>query len=55
MNSVQTPKSPAAACDLYEKVSHVVPEIEWAVHAPYIDAINRLKKAAKPSSWPTIT
>ncbi len=30
--------------DLYAKVSHVVPEIEWAVHAPYIVAINKLKK-----------
>lgn len=29
---------------LYEKVAHVVPEIEWAVHAPYIHAINKLKR-----------
>ncbi|HET7335872.1 MAG TPA: quinolinate synthase NadA [Rhizomicrobium sp.] len=29
---------------LYEKVAHVVPEIEWAVHAPYIYAINKLKR-----------
>jgi quinolinate synthase len=29
---------------LYGKVSHVIPEIEWAVHAPLIDEINRLKK-----------
>src|ERR1700744_5525903 len=35
---------PAATRALYGKVSHVVPEIEFAVHAPYIDAINRLKK-----------
>src|SRR3954447_11904477 len=28
---------------LYERVSNVVPEIEWAIHAPYIAAINRLK------------
>jgi quinolinate synthase len=29
---------------LYAKVAHVIPEIEWAVHAPVISAINRLKK-----------
>ena len=29
---------------LYGRVSHIMPEIEWAVHAPYIDAINTLKK-----------
>jgi quinolinate synthase len=33
---------PASA--LYARVSHVIPEIEWAVHAPLIDQINRLKK-----------
>ncbi len=37
-------KSRAKRAALYKKVSHVVPEIEWAVHAPYIAAINRLKK-----------
>jgi quinolinate synthase len=30
--------------DLYARVSHVMPEVEWAVHAPYIKAINELKK-----------
>jgi len=30
--------------DIYEKVSHVIPEIEWAVHAPCVSAINALKK-----------
>ncbi|MEM7215868.1 MAG: quinolinate synthase NadA [Pseudomonadota bacterium] len=29
---------------LYEKVKHHIPEIEWPVHAPYVHAINRLKK-----------
>ncbi len=29
---------------LYEKVSRVVPEIEWPFFAPYIEAINILKK-----------
>lgn len=29
---------------LYEKVKHHIPEIEWPVHAPYVFAINKLKK-----------
>jgi quinolinate synthase len=29
---------------LYEKVSRVIPKIEWPFHAPYVEAINRLKK-----------
>jgi quinolinate synthase len=28
----------------YERVRHVIPEVEWPVHAPYVAAINRLKK-----------
>ncbi len=39
-----TPDVARATRGLYGKVSHVMPEIEWAVHAPYIDAINKLKK-----------
>jgi quinolinate synthase len=39
-----TPEIARATRSLYERVSNVVPEIEWAVHAPYIDAINRLKR-----------
>ena len=29
---------------LYTKVAHVIPQIEWPVHAPYIHAINALKR-----------
>lgn len=29
---------------LYDKVARVIPEIEWPFHAPYVEAINRLKK-----------
>jgi quinolinate synthase len=29
---------------LYERVKTVIPAMEWAVHLPYIDAINRLKR-----------
>ena len=39
-----TPEIARSTADLYRKVAHVVPEIEWAVHAPYIAAINRLKR-----------
>ena len=28
----------------YEKVKRVIPEIEWPMHAPYIKAINEIKK-----------
>jgi quinolinate synthase len=39
--------SPAIAAEtapLYQRVSRVMPEMEWPVHAPYIAAINRLKR-----------
>ena len=29
---------------IYQKISKVMPEIEWSVHAPYIYKINQLKK-----------
>ena len=29
---------------IYKKISKVMPEIEWSVHAPYIHKINQLKK-----------
>ena len=30
--------------NIYNKISSVVPEIEWKVHAPLIKKINELKK-----------
>ena len=30
--------------DIYKKISSVVPEIEWKVHTPLIEKINKLKK-----------
>jgi quinolinate synthase len=30
--------------NLYRRVSHVIPELEWAVHAPFIGAIAGLKR-----------
>ena len=34
---------------IYHKVSKVIPEIEWAFHAPLIHKINMLKKRKKCS------
>ncbi|MBM4221063.1 MAG: quinolinate synthase NadA, partial [Gammaproteobacteria bacterium] len=33
--------------ELYERVRHVIPEVEWPVHAPLISAINHLKRERK--------
>ena len=39
-----TPAIARATQGLYAKVAHVVPQIEWSVHAPYVKAINELKR-----------
>jgi quinolinate synthase len=39
-----TPEVARETEHLYERVAHHIPRIEWPVHAPYIAAINRLKK-----------
>jgi quinolinate synthase len=39
-----TPEIAAATAPLYERVRHAVPEIEWPFFAPYVDAINKLKR-----------
>src|SRR5579863_8110557 len=39
-----SPAVAAATAPLYARVSRVIPEIEWPVHAPYIAAINALKR-----------
>ena len=39
-----TPAVARATAPLYARVERVIPEIEWPVHAPLIDAINRLKR-----------
>ena len=39
-----TPAVAQATDHLFRKVAHVVPEIEWPVHAPYVQAINELKR-----------
>ena len=30
--------------EIYKKISKHVPEVEWKVHAPLIEKINKLKK-----------
>ena len=32
---------------IYNKISKVVPDIEWDFHAPFIEKINKLKKRKK--------
>jgi len=39
-----TPEVKIATDSIYQKISKVMPEIEWSVHAPYIHKINQLKK-----------
>lgn len=37
--------SVAAETDaIFNRVEHVIPRVEWALHAPYVAAINRLKR-----------
>jgi quinolinate synthase len=38
-----TPEVERATRSIYARLRHVIPEIEWPVHAPLIAAINRLK------------
>ncbi len=39
-----TPAIARETADAYARVRHVIPEVEWPIHAPYVAAINRLKK-----------
>ncbi len=39
-----TPEVKIATDPIYQKISKVMPEIEWSIHAPYIHRINQLKK-----------
>jgi quinolinate synthase len=42
-----TPEVLRETAAIYERVRHIIPEIEWPVHAPYISAIMRLKVERK--------
>ncbi|RMH18261.1 MAG: quinolinate synthase NadA [Acidobacteria bacterium] len=39
-----TPEVARATAPIYDRLRGVLPEIEWPIHAPYVDAINRLKR-----------
>ncbi|MEN9754035.1 MAG: hypothetical protein RLZ07_417 [Pseudomonadota bacterium] len=39
-----TPAIERETAPIYARVQHVIPPVEWPFHAPYISAINRLKK-----------
>lgn len=43
-NPDYTPDVAAATANFYDHVKNVIPEVEWPVHAPYVAAINALKK-----------
>ena len=39
-----TPEVMKQTAGIYERVRHIIPEIEWPVHAPYIAEIQKLKQ-----------
>lgn len=39
-----TPAIEALTRPIYERVKHVIPDVEWPIHAPLIAAINELKR-----------
>jgi len=41
---IETSAALARTAQFYEHVRAVIPEVEWPVHAPYVAAINELKK-----------
>ena len=43
-NLAWTPEVERETAPIYARVQHVIPSVEWPFHAPYIAAINRLKK-----------
>jgi quinolinate synthase len=43
-NLAWTPEVERETAHLYEKVKAIIPPVEWPFHAPYVKAINALKK-----------
>jgi quinolinate synthase len=39
-----TPEVERETAHLYERVKHIIPAIEWPMHAPYVKRINELKR-----------
>jgi quinolinate synthase len=44
---VLTPEILQETAPVYERMRHIIPEIEWPVHAPYVATILRLKRERK--------
>ena len=42
--NIDTKAALASTAQFYEHVKSVIPDVEWPVHAPYVAAINELKK-----------
>jgi quinolinate synthase len=42
--NIDTQAALASTAQFYEHVKSVIPDVEWPVHAPYVAAINELKK-----------
>jgi quinolinate synthase len=47
MSVIDLPYTPDVAAEtdpIFERVAHIIPRVEWPLHAPYVAAINRLKR-----------
>src|SRR5579864_4236001 len=47
MGVIELPYTASVAAEtdpIFERVAHVIPRVEWPLHAPYVAAINRLKR-----------
>ncbi|HKU81162.1 MAG TPA: quinolinate synthase NadA, partial [Candidatus Tumulicola sp.] len=47
MNVVELPYTAEVAAEtdpIFERVANVIPRVEWPLHAPFVAAINRLKR-----------
>lgn len=42
--TINLPTPSSQTLKMYEQVSHVLTEVEWDIHAPFVEAINILKK-----------
>jgi quinolinate synthase len=48
MGVIELPYSSNVAAEtdpIFERVEHIIPRVEWTLHAPYVAEINRLKRA----------
>ncbi len=47
MGVIELPYTSSVAAEtdpIFNRVEHVIPRVEWPLHAPYVAAINRLKR-----------